>query len=92
MQRVGDTGAYDDGGAVLIVVEDGDVHPLAAKSFNDKTIRRLDVFKVDRTEGRGQRADDIGQLFRVRLVNLDVEAIDVRELLEENRLAFHHRL
>ena len=48
---------------MLVVVKDRDVHPLAAQSFDDETIRGLDVFQVDRAEGRLQRADDIGQLF-----------------------------
>ena len=36
--------------------------------------------------------DDLGELHRIALVHLDVEAVDVGELLEEHRLALHHRL
>jgi len=60
--------------------------------FNDETIGCLDVFKVDGAESRLQRADDVGQFFRVGFTHLDVEAVDVGKFLEENRLAFHHRL
>jgi hypothetical protein len=61
-------------------------------SFDDETIRRLDVFEVDRAEGGFQRADDLGQLFGVGLVHLEVETVDIGEFLEEDRLALHHRL
>ncbi len=92
VQRVGGRRPDDDGGAVLVVVKDGDVHPLAAQLFDDETVGRLDVFQVDRAEGRLQRADDIGQLFGVGFVQLDVETVDIGEFLEQDRLAFHHRL
>ena len=77
---------------MLIVVEDGNVHALPAQSFNDETIRSLDVFEVDRAESGLQRADDVGELLRVGLVKLDVEAVDIGELLEQDGLALHHRL
>ena len=73
-------------------MEHGDIHPLAANSFNGKAIGGFDVFEIDRAKGRLHRAYDLGQLFRVGLIKLDVEAVDVGELLEQNRLAFHHRL
>ena len=76
--------------AVLIVMENRDFHAGAAQLFNDETIWGLDVFQVDRTEGRLQRADDIGQFHRIGFVQLDVETVDIGELLEQNRLAFHH--
>jgi hypothetical protein len=61
-QRVGRRRPHDDGGAVLVVVEDGDVHPLAADSFDDEAIGRLDVFEVDRAEG-GSSAQTISASF-----------------------------
>ena len=90
MQRVGGCRADDDGGAVLVVVKDGDVHALATVFFNDEAVGCLDVFKVDRAEGGFQRADDFGKFLGVFLVQLDVEAVDIGEFLEENRLALHH--
>ena len=68
MQRVGRRGANHDGGSVLIIVKDGDVHPLAADLFNDETIGRFDVFKIDGAKAWLHRADDLGQLFWVRFV------------------------
>src|SRR5690606_35083723 len=79
--RIGRGSPHDDGGAMLIIVEDGDIHALAAKLFNDETVWRLDVFKVDRAEGWLQRADDFGQFDRVIFIHLDVKTVDIGEFL-----------
>ena len=92
MQRVGGRGADNDGGAVLVVVENRDVHPFAADLFDDEAVRGLDILKVDGPERRLHRADDFRELFRVRLVQFNVEAIDIGEFLEQDRLALHDRL
>ncbi len=84
--------ADDDGGAVLVVVEDRDVHPLAASFSDDEALGRLDVLQVDRAEGGLQRDDDLDQLVGIGLVQFDVEAVDIGEFLEQDRLALHHRL
>ncbi len=91
-QRIGCGGANDDGSAVLVIMKDRYVHPRAAQLFDDETVRRLDVLEVDRAKGRLQRADDIGELVRIGLVQLDIETVDIGEFLEEHRLALHHRL
>ena len=50
MAGVDQTGRRDDGGAVLIVVEDGDVHEFAQPLLDNEAFRRLDVLKVDAAE------------------------------------------
>jgi hypothetical protein len=92
MQRIDRRRPDNNGCAVLIVVEYGDVHARTANPFNDETIGCLDVFEVDRAKGRLQRADDLGELFGVGFVHLDVETVDMGEFLEEHGLALHHRL
>ena len=84
--------ADDDRGAVLVVVEDRDLHALAQLALDVEALRRLDVLEVDAAEGRLERGDDVDQLVRVVLVDLDVEHVDAGELLEQHALAFHHRL
>ena len=49
-------GGGDDGGAVLVVVEDRDVHQLAQALLDDEAFRRLDVLEVDAAEGRAEIA------------------------------------
>jgi len=85
-------GAHHDGGAVLVVVEDGDLHPLAQLALDVEAVGCLDVLEVDAAEGGFERGDHFDQAIGVLLVDLDVEDVDVGELLEEDGLAFHHRL
>ena len=47
MQGVDQSGGRNDGRAVLVVMENGNVHQLAQPALNDETVRRLDVFQVD---------------------------------------------
>ena len=92
LQTVHDRRGDDDRGAVLVVVEHRDAHPLAQLRLDLEAFRRLDVLEVDRAERGLERGDDLHQLVRVALVDLDVEGVDPRELLEQDGLAFHHRL
>ena len=92
LQRVKHGGADDDGSAVLVVVEDRNVHALAQLALDDEALRRLDIFEIDAAEGRFQRGDDVDQLVGVALVDFDIEHVDAGELLEQHALALHHRL
>jgi hypothetical protein len=76
----------------MIVVEDRDPHPLAQPALDLEALRRLDVLEIDRAEGRLERGDDVAEAGRVAFLDLDVEGVDPGELLEQNRLALHHRL
>src|SRR5690606_23470600 len=92
LQAVQDGGRGNDGGAVLVVVEDGDLHALAQLLLDVEAFRRLDVFEVDPAQRGLQRGDDVDQLVRVVLVQLDVEDVDAGEFLEQAALAFHDGL
>jgi|GEM_PF-1844864 len=92
LQAVEQRGTHDDRGAVLVVVEHRDLHALAQLALDVEAVGRLDVFQVDAAEGGLERGDDLDQLVRVLLVELDVEHVDAGELLEQHALAFHHRL
>ena len=84
--------ADDDRGAVLVIVKHRNLHARTQLAFDVEAFRRLDVFEVDAAEGRLQRRDHFDELVRVELIDFDVEHIDARELLEQHRLALHHRL
>ncbi len=77
---------------MLVVVEDGDVHLLAQATLDLEALGRLDVFQVDAAEGRLETPHAFDELVDRLGVNLDVEAVDVGELLEEDRLALHDGL
>ena len=52
-------GGGDDRGAVLVVVEHRDVHPLAQRLLDDEAFRRGDVLEVDAAEARLQQRDRV---------------------------------
>ena len=54
LQRVDQAGERDDRGAVLVVVEDRDVHQLAQPALDDEAVGRADVLEVDAAEGRAR--------------------------------------
>ena len=92
MKPVVDGGTDDDRGAVLIVMEHRDLHALLELRFDVEAFRRLDVLQVDAAESRLKRGDDVDDAIDLVRIDLDVEHIDAGELLEQHRLAFHHRL
>ena len=83
---------HDDRGAVLVVVEDRDVHARLQPLLDLEAFRRLDVLEVDAAEGRLERRDRLDHAVDLGRVDLDVEDVDAGEFLEQHRLAFHHRL
>ncbi len=85
-------GGGDDRRAMLVVMEDGDVHQLAQPLLDDEALRRLDVLEIDAAEARGKEADRIDELIDILGRHFEVDAVDVGEALEEGDLALHHRL
>ena len=77
---------------MLIVVEHGNAHAGLRLLLDLETFGTLDVLEIDSAEGRLERDDDVDQLVDVQFRHLDVEDVDAGEFLEQNRLAFHHRL
>ena len=64
-QAVEQRGGRDDRGAVLVVVEDRDVQPLAQLALDVEALGRLDVLEVDAAQRGLERGDDVDQLVRV---------------------------
>ena len=92
LQAVEHGGAGNDRGAVLVIVEDRNVHPRLEFLFDVEAFRRLDVFEVDAAERRLEGGDHVDQLVRVVLGQFDVEDVNTGEFLEQAALAFHDRL
>ena len=91
-QGVDHAGRGDDGGAVLVIVEHGNVALLDQGAFDLEALGRLDVFQVDATEGDRDALDGVDEGLRAFRVHFDVEDVDAGETLEQNALAFHDRL
>ena len=92
MAGVDQAGGGDDRGAVLVVVEDRDVHQFAQTLLDDEAFRRLDVFQVDAAEAGPEEAHGVDEFVDVLGADLEVDAVDVGEALEQRDLAFHDRL
>ena len=93
LQRIQNRCTDRDGGAMLVVMEHRNLHALAQLALDIKAVRRLDVFQVDAAKRGLQRGDDVHQLVQVVLfVDLEVKHVNAGKLLEQNRLALHHRL
>ena len=89
---VDQAGGGDDRGAVLVVVEDRDVHPLLQRLLDDEAGGGGDVFQVDPAEARLEQSDRVDEGVDVFGRDFEVDRIDVGEALEQHRFAFHHRL
>src|ERR1035437_4824807 len=92
LQRVDQARAGNDGGAVLIVVEDRNPHGLLQLFLDVEALGRLNVLQVDAAEGGLQDLAGANDFFRVLGVQLDVENVDIGEAFEQHALALHHGL
>ncbi len=90
LKRVEQRRAGDDGGAVLIVMEDGDVQLFDESLFDLEAFGRFDIFQVDAAEGGRQRLADPDDFLCAARCDLNIEDIDIGEFLEEYAFAFHH--
>ncbi|MEX0675160.1 MAG: hypothetical protein WD067_10325 [Gaiellaceae bacterium] len=90
-ERVQQRGQHDDRGAVLVVVEDGDVEPLLQPALDLEAARRGDVLQVDPAEPGRDRLDRLDDPVRILRRQADRPGVDPGELLEQHRLPLHHR-
>ena len=91
LEAVGETGKGHHRRAVLVIVEDRDVETFLQRVLDGEARRCGDVLEVDATEGRGDSLDGLDDLVGFFRVEADRETIDAGELLEQQRLALHHR-
>ena len=92
LERVDDRRRDDNRRAMLIVVEYRNAHAGLGLLLDLETFRTLDVLEIDAAERRLERDDDVDELVDVQFRDLNVEHVDAGEFLEQDRLAFHHRL
>ena len=91
LQGVGEPRQGDHGGAVLVVVEDGDVAALLQLLLDLKAPGGGDVLQVDAPEGAGDELDGADDLVHVVALDAQGEGVHPAELLEEHAFALHHR-
>jgi hypothetical protein len=91
-QRIGDGCADDDGGAVLVIVKYRDLHARLQLRLNLETLGTPDVLQVDAAERRLQCGHGLNHTLDGISRDFNVEHVDAREFLEQDRLALHHGL
>ena len=91
LQRVNERGEYNNGGAVLIVMEDRNVEFFFEPVFYLETTWGGNVFQIYSAKAGRDCFHDANDLVRVFRVQTNREGIDAGEFLEEHRLSFHHR-
>ena len=91
LQGVDDARQHHDGGAVLVVMEDGDVQSGFQPFFYLKASGGADVLQIDAAEAGGQPGDRLDDLLGVLGVQADGHCVDPAEFLEQDGLALHHR-
>jgi hypothetical protein len=84
--------AADDRRAVLVVVEDGHLHRLPQRLLDVEAVRGADVLEVDPAHRRLEQLAEAHHVVGILAADLQVEAVEIGELLEQVRLALHHRL
>ena len=80
-----------DRSAVLVIVEDRDVHDLFQFVFDVIAFRGRDIFEVDAGEVLFQQFDGVDEFLRILGVQSDRDRIDLSESLVQCGFAFHDR-
>src|SRR5690606_19110566 len=89
--RIAKRRQHDDRRTVLVVVEHRYRQGFVQPALDLETPRRRDVLQVDAAERRSDGGDDPDDLFSVLSVQTDRHGVHTSELLEQDRLALHHR-
>ena len=92
-QRAGvdQPGGGDDGGAMLVIMKDGDVHPLFQRLFDDEAIGRGDVFQIDAAKAWAHQSHRVDKGFGIFGIEFQINRINISKAFEQDRLALHHR-
>ncbi len=95
------SGEGDDGGAPLVVVEDGDVEHGVQTVLDLKAGGRGDVLEIDAAVHRREGGDDVDDPLRIGAAGIGAASaaagerhgpgIDIAKRLEQDSLALHHR-
>src|SRR3546814_18278320 len=70
---VDEAGRGDDRGAMLIIMEHGNVHPFPERLFDDEAFGRLDIFKVDSAKARLHQRNRVDASIRILGVHFEVD-------------------
>ena len=80
---------HDNGGAVLVVVKDGNIQLFFEPALHLEALGGADVLQVDAAEGGRDHLHRLDDVVRILPGEDDGDAVDARELAEQDRLALH---
>src|SRR5215204_3829586 len=89
LQRICQRRRRDNGGAVLVIMENGNIEHSLQRLFYIKAFRCLDIFEVDTTEGRRNCSYDLDDFIRVMGIYFDIEHINVSKFFEQYTFSLH---
>ena len=89
LQRVRQTREGDDGGAVLVIVEDGNVAHFLELALDFEAARGCDVLKVDAAKGAGNEGYGVHKLVDILGFDAKREGVDVAEGFKQDAFALH---
>jgi hypothetical protein len=89
--RIDQCGEHDDRGAVLVIVEDGDVEALLQPAFDLEAARRRDVLEVDPAIRWCDSRDGVHELVDGAGLHAQRDRVDTAEPLEQHGFSLHHR-
>ncbi len=92
LQRIQQRSSRDDRSAMLVVVENRNLHRLAQGFLNVETLRGLDVLQINAAKGEFEQLANFDDLIRIVGVDFNVEDIYIRKPLEQYGFPFHDRL
>src|SRR5207237_326822 len=92
LERVEQCSAGDDGGAMLVVMKDGNPQRLPERFFYIEAVWSADVLEVDAADRRLEQLAELDDVIRILRPDLEVEHIQISKLLEEIPLALHDGL
>ena len=89
LERVREARERDNGGAVLVIVEDENVTFFLQLALDLKAAWCRDVLQIDAAEAAGNVVDGLHKLVHVLGLDADGESVHIAEGLEEHALALH---
>ena len=89
LEGVGQARQRNDGGAVLVVMEDGNVAALLESALDLEAAGRRDILQIDASEAAGEKPHSVDDFVHVLAANTQGDRVHIAEGFEENALALH---
>src|SRR5215211_3006315 len=92
LQRICQRRRRDNGGAVLVIMENGNIQHSLQRLFYIEALRRFYIFKVNAAKGRRNCSYDLDDFIRVMGIYFDIEHINVSKFFKQYTFSLHNWL